>query len=285
MKLLRYGPKGKEKPALLDDNGRLRDLSDKLNDLAGSNLDPDRLAALSNIDTNTLPVVQGTARFGAPVGGVGKIVAIGLNYADHAAEAGMALPEEPVIFTKAITALNGPNDTVVLPKDSTKGDWEVELAIVIGRKAQYVSQGEALDHIAGYAVINDVSERSFQLEGTGQWVKGKSFDTSAPLGPWLVTPDEVPDPQNLNIWLEVNGQRRQNGNTRTMVFGVSHLVSYVSRFMTLLPGDVIATGTPPGVGLGHKPPVFLKHGDEMRLGIEGLGEQRQKVVAYDPSLL
>jgi 2-keto-4-pentenoate hydratase/2-oxohepta-3-ene-1,7-dioic acid hydratase in catechol pathway len=285
MKLLRYGPKGKEKPALLDDNGRLRDLSDKLNDLAGSNLDPDRLAGLSNIDTSTLPLVQGTVRIGTPVAGVGKIVAIGLNYADHAAEAGMAVPEEPVIFTKAITALNGPNDPVVLPKDSTKGDWEVELAVIIGRKAQYVTQGEALGHIAGYAVFNDVSERAFQLEGTGQWVKGKSFDTSAPLGPWLVTPDEVPEPQNLNIWLEVNGKRCQNGNTRTMVFGVDHLVSYVSRFMTLLPGDVIATGTPPGVGLGLKPPVFLKDGDEMRLGIEGLGEQRQKVVAYDPDLL
>ncbi|MEK9751920.1 MAG: fumarylacetoacetate hydrolase family protein [Rhodospirillaceae bacterium] len=285
MKLLRYGPKGKEKPALLDDNGRLRDFSDKLNDLAGSNLDPDRLAGLSNIDTSTLPLVQGTVRIGTPVAGVGKIVAIGLNYADHAAEAGMAVPEEPVIFTKAITALNGPNDPVVLPKDSTKGDWEVELAVIIGRKAQYVTQGEALGHIAGYAVFNDVSERAFQLEGTGQWVKGKSFDTSAPLGPWLVTPDEVPEPQNLNIWLEVNGKRCQNGNTRTMVFGVDHLVSYVSRFMTLLPGDVIATGTPPGVGLGLKPPVFLKDGDEMRLGIEGLGEQRQKVVAYHADLL
>lgn len=285
MKLMRYGPKGAEKPALLDDNGRMRDLSDKLNDLAGANLDPERLAALSNIDTETLPVVEGTARIGAPAGGVGKIIAIGLNYADHAAETGMDLPEEPVIFTKAVTALNGPNDTVVLPKGATKGDWEVELAVIIGRKAQYVSQGEAYDHIAGYAVINDISERAFQLEGTGQWVKGKSFDTSAPLGPWLVTPDEVPEPQNLKIWLEVNGTRHQNGNTRTMVFGVGHLVSYVSRYMTLLPGDVIATGTPPGVGLGLNPPVFLQPGDDMRLGIEGLGEQHQKVVAYDPALL
>lgn len=282
MKLLRYGPKGEERPALLDENGRMRDLSDKLNDLDGSNLDPDRLTALSNIDTDTLPVVEGTMRIGTPVAGVGKIIAIGLNYADHAAEAGMALPDEPVIFTKAVTALNGPNDAVVLPRDSTKGDWEVELAVVIGRKAQYVSEGDAIGHIAGYAVFNDVSERAFQLEGTGQWVKGKSFDTSAPLGPWLVTPDEVPNPQNLNIWLEVNGTRRQNGNTRTMVFGVGHLISYVSRFMTLLPGDVIATGTPPGVGLGLDPPTFLKPGDVMRLGIEGLGEQRQEVHAYSP---
>lgn len=285
MKLLRYGPKGAEKPALLDDNGRIRDLSDKINDLAGSNLDPDRLAALSNVDTDTLPVVQGTVRMGTPVSGVGKIIAIGLNYADHAAEAGMAVPDEPVIFTKAVTALNGPNDPVVLPKDSTKGDWEVELGVVIGRKAQYVSQEDALAYIAGYAVFNDVSERAFQLEGTGQWVKGKSFDTSAPLGPWLVTPDEIKEPQNLNIWLEVNGKRLQNGSTRTMVFCVSHLISYVSRYMTLLPGDVIATGTPPGVGLGLNPPTFLKAGDEMRLGVEGLGEQRQKVLAYDSELL
>jgi len=280
MKLLRYGPAGQEKPALLDEQGRLRDLSDKLNDLSGANLDPDRLAALANMDTATLPVVEGTVRLGAPVAGVGKIVAIGLNYADHAAEAGMAAPDEPVIFTKAVTALNGPNDPVVLPKFSTKTDWEVELAIVIGRKAQYVSQGSALDHVAGYTICNDVSERAFQLEGTGQWVKGKSFDTSAPVGPWLVTTDEISDPQNLNIWLEVNGERRQNGNTRTMIFGVGHLISYVSHYMTLLPGDVIATGTPPGVGMGMKPPTYLKPGDVMRLGIEGLGEQRQEVKAY-----
>jgi 2-keto-4-pentenoate hydratase/2-oxohepta-3-ene-1,7-dioic acid hydratase in catechol pathway len=280
MKLLRYGPAGQEKPALLDEQGRLRDLSDKLNDLSGANLDPDRLAALANMDTATLPVVEGTVRLGTPVAGVGKIVAIGLNYADHAAEAGMAAPDEPVIFTKAVTALNGPNDPVVLPKFSTKTDWEVELAIVIGRKAQYVSQGSALDHVAGYTICNDVSERAFQLEGTGQWVKGKSFDTSAPVGPWLVTTDEISDPQNLNIWLEVNGERRQNGNTRTMIFGVGHLISYVSHYMTLLPGDVIATGTPPGVGMGMKPPTYLKPGDVMRLGIEGLGEQRQEVKAY-----
>lgn len=280
MKLLRYGPMGQEKPALLDNNGRLRDLSDKLNDLGGTNLDPDRLAALSNIDVETLPVVEGSVRIGAPVAEVGKIIAIGLNYADHAAETGAELPEEPIMFTKAVTALNGPNDPVVLPKGATKGDWEVELAIIIGRKTQYILQAEALSHIAGYAVINDVSERAFQLEGTGQWLKGKSFDTSAPLGPWLVTTNEITDPQNLNIWLEVNGTRYQDGSTKTMAFGVTHLVSYVSQFMTLLPGDVIATGTPPGVGLGQNPPIFLKDGDVMGLGIEGLGEQRQEVRAY-----
>ena len=280
MKLLRYGPMGQEKPALLDNNGRLRDLSDKLNDLGGTNLDPDRLAALSNIDVETLPVVEGSVRIGAPVGDVGKIIAIGLNYADHAAETGAELPEEPIMFTKAVTALNGPNDPVILPKGATKGDWEVELAIIIGRKTQYILQAEALSHIAGYAVINDVSERAFQLEGTGQWLKGKSFDTSAPLGPWLVTTNEITDPQNLNIWLEVNGTRYQDGSTKTMAFGVTHLVSYVSQFMTLLPGDVIATGTPPGVGLGQNPPIFLKDGDVMGLGIEGLGEQRQEVRAH-----
>ena len=280
MKLLRYGPMGQEKPALLDNNGRLRDLSDKLNDLGGTNLDPDRLAALSNIDVETLPVVEGSVRIGAPVAEVGKIIAIGLNYADHAAETGAELPEEPIMFTKAVTALNGPNDPVILPRGATKGDWEVELAIIIGRKTQYILQAEALSHIAGYAVINDVSERAFQLEGTGQWLKGKSFDTSAPLGPWLVTTNEITDPQNLNIWLEVNGTRYQDGSTKTMAFGVTHLVSYVSQFMTLLPGDVIATGTPPGVGLGQNPPIFLKDGDVMGLGIEGLGEQRQEVRAY-----
>jgi len=280
MKLLRYGPMGQEKPALLDNNGRLRDLSDKLNDLGGTNLDPDRLAALSNIDVETLPVVEGSVRIGAPVAEVGKIIAIGLNYADHAAETGAEPPEEPIMFSKAVTALNGPNAPVILPKGATKADWEVELAIIIGRKTQYILQAEALSHIAGYAVINDVSERAFQLEGTGQWLKGKSFDTSAPLGPWLVTTNEITDPQNLNIWLEVNGTRYQDGSTKTMVFGVTHLVSYISQFMTLLPGDIIATGTPPGVGLGQNPPIFLKDGDVMGLGIEGLGEQRQEVRAY-----
>ncbi|MAH84904.1 MAG: 2-hydroxyhepta-2,4-diene-1,7-dioate isomerase [Rhodospirillaceae bacterium TMED8] len=280
MKLLRYGPKGQEKPALLDNNGRIRDLSDKLNDLSGSNLDPDRLSAFANLNTDTLPIVEGTVRLGPPVAGIGKIIAIGLNYADHAAETGMELPDEPVLFSKAITAINGPNDPVILPKGSTKVDWEVELAVIIGRKAQYVEQMEASSFIAGYAVFNDVSERAFQLEGSGQWVKGKSFDTSAPLGPWLVTPEDITNPQDLHIWLDVNGERFQDGNTRTMAFGIGHLVSYVSHYMTLMPGDVIATGTPPGVGLGFNPPIFLKPGDLMRLGIEGLGEQNQEVKEY-----
>jgi len=280
MKLLRYGPAGEEKPALLDENGRLRDLSGQLNDLGGAALDPERLAALGKLDSNSLPVVEGTVRLGTPVADVGKIVAVGLNYADHAQEAGMPIPEEPVLFSKAITALTGPNDDVILPKGSEKGDWEVELAIVIGRKAQYIDQADAVSHIAGYTVVNDVSERHMQLEGTGQWIKGKSFDTSGPVGPWLVTTDELTDPQSLNIWLEVNGKRYQDGNTRTMIFGVGFLVSYISQYMTLLPGDIIITGTPPGVGLGQTPPVFLKTGDVMRLGIEGLGEQQQTVKAY-----
>jgi len=280
VKLLRYGPVGQEKPGLLDDDGKLRDLSDQVDDLEGDILNPDRLRALGAIDTTTLPLIERPYRIGCPVGGVGKIVAVGLNYADHAREAGMPIPEEPVLFAKAVTALSGPNDDVILPKGGDKGDWEVELAIVIGRKAQYVEQSDAVNHIAGYSIANDVSERAFQLERSGQWVKGKSFDTSAPIGPWLVTTDEVPDPQSLNIWLDVNGKRFQNGNTRTMVFGVNHLVSYISQFMTLLPGDIIITGTPPGVGLGQKPPVFLKNGDVMRLGIEGLGEQSQSVWAY-----
>jgi len=280
MKLLRYGPVGEEKPALLDENGRLRDLSGQLNDLGGASLDPERLASLGKLDTASLPVVEGTVRLGTPVAGVGKIVAVGLNYADHAQEAGMPIPDEPVLFTKAITALSGPNDDVVLPKGSEKGDWEAELAIVIGRKAQYIDQADGVSHIAGYAIANDVSERHMQLEGTGQWVKGKSFDTSAPVGPWLVTTDELTDPQSLNIWLEVNGKRFQDGNTRTMIFGVGFLVSYISQYMTLLPGDIVITGTPPGVGLGQTPPVFLKPGDIMRVGIEGLGEQQQAVKSY-----
>ena len=250
---------GSGRPTTQPNSGVVRnseaDLSDKLNDLGGTNLDPDRLAALSNIDVETLPVVEGSVRIGAPVAEVGKIIAIGLNYADHAAETGAELPEEPIVFTKAVTALNGPNDPVILPKGATKGDWEVELAIIIGRKTQYILQAEALSHIAGYAVINDVSERAFQLEGTGQWLKGKSFDTSAPLGPWLVTTDEIIDPQNLNIWLEVNGTRYQDGSTKTMAFGVTHLVSYVSQIMTLLPGDVIATGTPPEMPFFARRPV------------------------------
>ncbi|MBE0531078.1 MAG: fumarylacetoacetate hydrolase family protein [Rhodospirillales bacterium] len=280
MKLLRYGPKGAEKPGLLDNDGRIRDLSNQVTDIDGSVLAPERLAALGKLDAKTLPLVEGSPRLGAPVAGIGKIIAIGLNYSDHAKESGMELPKEPVMFTKAVTAINGPNDPVIMPKGATKTDWEVELALVIGRKAQYVEEDHALDCVAGYAVMNDVSERAFQLERGGQWVKGKSFDTSAPLGPWLVTKDEIGNPQKLNLWLEVNGVRRQSGNTGTMIFGVAHIVSYVSHFMTLLPGDVITTGTPPGVGLGFKPPVFLAAGDVMRLGVEGLGEQRQEVKAW-----
>jgi len=280
MKLLRYGPKGAEKPGLVDKDGRIRDLSNQVSDIDGSVLAPERLAALAKLDAHTLPLVEGSPRLGPPVAGVGKIIAIGLNYSEHVKESGMEMPTEPVMFTKAVTAINGPNDPVIMPKGATKTDWEVELAVVIGRKAQYVEEAQALDYVAGYAVMNDVSERAFQLERGGQWVKGKSFDTSAPFGPWLVTRDEVPNPQKLNLWLEVNGTRRQNGNTATMIFGVAHLISYVSRFMTLLPGDVITTGTPPGVGLGYKPPVFLKAGDVMRLGVEGLGEQRQEVKAW-----
>ncbi|NQW01542.1 MAG: fumarylacetoacetate hydrolase family protein [Rhodospirillales bacterium] len=281
MKLLRYGPVGDEKPGLLDESGRIRDLSSHLNDLDGSALAPERLAALSKLDTDSLPVVEGTVRFGVPLSGIGKIVAIGLNYSDHAKETNLPIPDEPIIFSKAITSLNGPNDDVILPRNCTKGDWEVELAIVIGSKASYVDEANALDYVAGYAVANDVSERAFQMQCT-QWDKGKGFDTSCPLGPWLVTSDEIADPQNLNIWLEVNGDRVQNGNTRTMIFSAAHIVSYVSNYMSLVPGDVIVTGTPPGVGMGFKPPRFLKDGDTMRLGIEGLGEQFQNVKAYRP---
>ncbi|MFQ5764574.1 MAG: fumarylacetoacetate hydrolase family protein [Rhodospirillales bacterium] len=281
MKLLRYGPAGREKPGLLDGDGRIRDLSDKITDIDGAALAPDRLAALAQLDTASLPLVEGSPRFGPPVAGVGKIVAVGINYAAHGAETAIDVPDEPILFSKAITSLSGPNDPVVLPKGSKKGDWEVELAVIIGTRAQYVAERDALDAVAGYAIINDVSERELQLERSGQWVKGKSFDGFAPLGPWLVTRDEVPDPQNLHLWLEVNGERRQDGNTATMIFGVANLVSAISAYMTLVPGDVIATGTPPGVGLGMKPPVFLKPGDVMHLGVEGLGEQRQQVLAWE----
>ncbi len=280
MKLLRYGPKGEEKPGLMDENGRIRDLSDKINDIGGEVLDPDRLAALAKLDTATLPAVEGNPRLGPPVAGVGKIIAVGINYAAHGEETNFDVPDEPILFSKAVTSLSGPNDPVVLPKGSKKGDWEVELAVVIGRRAQYVSQAGVMDVIAGYTILNDVSEREFQLERSGQWVKGKSFDTFAPTGPWLVTPDEVPEPQNLRLWLDVNDLNRQDGNTSTMIFGITHLVSTISNYMTLLPGDIIATGTPPGVGLGQKPPVFLKPGDVMRLGVEGMGEQRQEVKAW-----
>ena len=280
MKLLRHGAPGAERPGLVDGRGRIRDLSGEIADIDGAALAPERLAALGRIDTESLPLVEGSPRLGPPVAGVGKILAIGFNYAEHAAETGKPLPDEPLLFTKAVTALSGPNDPVVLPRGSRKGDWEVELAVVIGRRALYVEETDALDHVAGYAVINDVSEREYQMERGGQFVKGKSFDTFAPLGPWLVTKDEVADPQDLKLWLDLNGERRQDGNTATMVFSVAFLVSYLSRFVTLMPGDVIATGTPPGVGLGCDPPVFLKPGDVMRLGIGGLGGQRQEVKAW-----
>lgn len=281
MKLLRYGPAGEEKPGLLDADGRIRDLSDKITDINGAALAPDRLAALAKLDTASLPLVEGSPRLGPPVTGVGKIIAVGINYAAHGKETKIDIPDEPILFTKAVTSLSGPNDPVILPKGSKKGDWEVELAIVIGRRAQYVEQADAMDVIAGFAVMNDVSERALQLEGSGQWLKGKSFDTFAPFGPWLVTPDEVPDPQNLNLWLEVNGERHQDGNTSTMIFGVTHLVSSISEYMTLMPGDVIPTGTPSGVGFGQEPPIYLKPGDVMRLGVEGLGEQCQEVRAWE----
>ena len=280
MKLLRHGAPGAERPGLVDGRGRIRDLSGEIADIDGAALAPERLAALRRVDTESLPLVEGSPRLGPPVAGVGKILAIGFNYAEHAAETGKPLPDEPLLFTKAVTALSGPNDPVVLPRGSRKGDWEVELAVVIGRRALYVEETDALDHVAGYAVINDVSEREYQMERGGQFVKGKSFDTFAPFGPWLVTKDEIRDPQDLKLWLDLNGERRQDGNTATMVFGVAFLVSYLSRFLTLMPGDVIATGTPPGVGLGCDPPVFLKPGDVMRLGIEGLGEQCQEVKAW-----
>ncbi len=280
MKFLRFGPRGDEKPGLQDTNGRIRDLSDQMNDLDGANLDPDRLAALAKLNPHAVPVVEGTVRIGIPVANIGKVVAVGLNYRDYAQEAGVDLPEEPVLCAKATSSLNGPNDDVMLPKGSVKSDGEVELGIVIGRSVRNIDQSRAAEFIAGYTIINDVSERAFQLESTGQCFKGKSADTFCPVGPWLVTTDEVNDAQNLNIWLDRNGKRQQNGNTRTMEFGVLQLVSYISHYMSLQPGDIIATGTPPGVGINQAPPVFLKPGDEMHLGIEGLGEQRQKVVAF-----
>jgi len=274
MKFLRYGKMGAEKPGVLDSEGRIRDLSGVVDDLAG-----DVLANLPEVDPESLPLVEGAPRIGAPVGRVGKFMCIGLNYSDHAEEAGMDLPKEPILFMKATSAICGPNDTVRLPRGSEKSDWEVELAVVIGKPAKYVSEAEALDHVAGYCVANDVSERAFQTERGGQWTKGKSCDTFGPLGPWLVTPDEAGDPQNLDLWLDLNGARRQTGNTRAMVFGVAEVISYLSQMMTLEPGDVIATGTPPGVGMGQKPPVYLRDGDVMTLGIAGLGEQRSPVVA------
>ena len=280
MKLLRYGPAGAEKPGLLDAEGTIRDLSEHLPDIDGASLAPAKLRELAALDTAGLPAVDGNPRLGPPVAGVGKLLCIGLNYRDHAEETGAPIPEEPILFMKSTTSIIGPNDEVVLPRGSLKGDWEVELGVVIGSRARYVDEENALDHVAGYCVFNDVSERQFQLEGTGQWVKGKSADTFAPFGPYMVTRDEVPDPQDLHLWLEVDGKRYQDGSTRTMIFSVVHLVSYVSRYMTLEPGDIIPTGTPPGVGLGLKPPVFLKPGNVMRAGIDGLGEQEQRVVAH-----
>ncbi len=279
MKLLRYGTPGREKPAAVDRKGILRDLSGQIGDLTGAALLPENLDALKGLDLENLPEIEGTPRIGPCVGQAGKFVAIGLNYADHAKESGVDVPREPVIFMKATSCICGPNDNVVIPDGSEKTDWEVELGVVIGTPGHHIEEADALSHVAGYCVVNDVSERAFQLEGTGQWVKGKSADTFGPVGPWLVTSDEVPDPQNLPIWLEVNGHRYQDGSTKTMVFPVAHLVSYVSRFMSLQSGDIITTGTPPGVGMGQNPPTYLKPGDVMTLGIEGLGEQRQHVVA------
>ena len=279
MKLLRYGPPGEEKPGLLDSTGAIRDLSGVVPDISKDTLLPHSLDRLRQIDPATLPRVSGAPRLGPCVGHVGKFICIGLNYSDHAAESNMPVPAEPIVFMKATSCIIGPNDDVVIPRGSLKTDWEVELGVVIGTPAKYAAEEDALSHVAGYCVVNDLSERAYQLEGTGQWVKGKSADTFGPMGPWLVTPDEVPDWNNLNLWLEVDGHRYQNGSTNKLVFGVPFLISYFSRFMSLQSGDVITTGTPPGVGHGKKPPVYLRAGDEMRLGVEGLGEQRQRVIA------
>ena len=281
MKLLRYGPAGREKPGLLDADGKIRDLSGQIADVDGQALTSETLGRLAKLDPSTLPIVDGSPRLGCPVGSVSKFVAVGLNYADHAAEANMPLPTEPIIFFKATSCIVGPNDDVILPPGSTKGDWEIELGIVIGRTARYVEEREALDYIAGYCLVNDVSEREYQLERGGTWDKGKGFDTFGPVGPVLVTADELGSPQSLEMWLDVNDQRMQTGSTKTMIFGVATLVSYISRIMTLFPGDIITTGTPPGVGMGKKPaPIYLKPGDVMTLGIEGLGTQRQHVRAW-----
>ena len=282
MKLVRFGPAGREKPGMVDQDGNLRDLSGVIADVTPDILAPRALARLARIKPAGLPLVGGRRRLGPPLDGIGKLVCVGLNYADHAKESGMPIPEEPVLFMKSTTAISGPYDPVVIPRGSKKTDWEVELGVVIGTTASYVPKRTALDHVAGYCIVNDVSEREMQLEGSGQWVKGKSADTFAPIGPWLVSRDEIGDPQALDLWLDVNGERMQSGNTRTMIFGVATLVSYISKCMTLLPGDVISTGTPPGVGLGRTPPRYLKPGDVMRLGIGGLGEQRLKLVRYRP---
>lgn len=279
MKLLRYGAVNEEKPGLLDSEGTIRDLSQEIDDITPSQLSPAAIERLRNLDPATLPSVKNDKRIGVPVSGIGKIVAVGLNYADHATEAGLPIPDEPVLFTKTTSAISGPYDPVRIPRGSKKTDWEVEIAFVIGSVASYVDESDAASHIAGYCILNDVSEREFQIERGGQWMKGKCADTFAPIGPWLVTPDEVGDPQTLNMWLDVNGKRFQEGGTDTMIFSCTFCLSYISQFMTLNPGDVVTTGTPPGVGLGQKPPVFLTSGDIMTLSIEGLGEQRQEVIA------
>lgn len=279
MKLVRFGAVGKEKPGVIDKQGNLRDLSAHIDDISASLLSDERLTELAKIDLETLPLVQADTRLGPCVNGVGKFICIGLNYADHAKEAGMQVPPEPAIFMKATSAICGPTDPILLPRGSVKTDWEVELAVIIGKKAKYVSLEDAMSHVAGYAASNDISERTFQLESPGHWTKGKSCDSFGPLGPWLVTKDEISDPQNLTMWLSVNGQKMQNGSTKTMVYGVAYLVHYISQFMSLMPGDVISTGTPPGVGLGMKPPIYLKEGDKVHLGIEGLGEHHQNVVS------
>lgn len=278
MKLLRYGPKGSEKPGLLDRTGKIRDLSSVIADVSGETISPKGLARLRKIKPESLPPVRGNPRIGPCIGNPQKFIGIGLNYSDHAAEAGLKVPKEPVVFTKQVNCLSGPNDDVTLPPKSKKSDWEVELGVIIGSRAKNIAQKDALSFVAGYCTVNDISERKFQAERSGQWTKGKSYDTFGPVGPWLVTTDEVKDPQNLHLWLDLNGKRMQDGSTATMVYGVAFLVAYVSQFFTLLPGDVITTGTPPGVGLGMKPQRFLKPGDTMRVGVDGLGEQFQKVV-------
>ncbi|MEQ0265196.1 fumarylacetoacetate hydrolase family protein [Klebsiella sp. CN_Kp073] len=279
MKLLRFGNPGSERPGVLDNDGRLRDLSQYINDLRGDSLLPESLARLRQLDLYSLPLVEGNPRIGACVGGIGKFICIGLNYADHAAETGADIPQEPVVFSKWTSAVVGPNDNVIIPRGSQKTDWEVELGVVIGKGGRYIDERDAMQHVAGYCVINDVSEREYQIERGGTWDKGKGCDTFGPTGPWLVTADEIPDPNSLNLWLEVDGKRYQDGNTRTMIFKVPYIISYLSRFMSLQPGDVISTGTPPGVGMGQKPqPVYLRAGQTIRLGIEGLGEQQQLTV-------
>jgi 2-keto-4-pentenoate hydratase/2-oxohepta-3-ene-1,7-dioic acid hydratase in catechol pathway len=280
MKLVRFGLSGTERPGAIDESGMIRDLSSVVSDIAGSYISPSSLERLRMTTLEDLPLVPPDVRLGPCVGSTGKFVCIGLNYADHVSESGMSTPSEPIVFMKATSCICGPNDNVELPRGSLKSDWEVELGVVIGSKAKYIPQSDALSYVAGFCVVNDLSERAFQLEGTGQWVKGKSADTFGPIGPWLVTSDEIPDPQKLKLWLDVNGHMYQNGSTQTMIFGVAHLVSYLSEFMTLYPGDIISTGTPPGVGLGQKPPRYLRAGDVIRLGIDGLGEQQQHVTAY-----